>query len=246
MDDIETRELLVCRECGKQFKRITGPHVRTHGMSLQDYRDKYPNDITCLKLTEDHKRKISEAKMGTVVPESVRKRIAKTLSNNEEVVNRLKKINTNRIGKPLSESAKIKLSKFHLGKTLTKEHRRKLSLAHKPNGFGRRKWSYEGKNGIIPMRSKWEVRVANYLDKNDYDWKYEIQTFDLEYSTYTPDFFIMEGDKIVKVIEVKGWLRDKDALKIERFIETYPEIPHELWLAEELVSRGISIKGGKI
>jgi hypothetical protein len=63
------------------------------------------------------------------------------------------------------------------------------------------------------MRSTWEVAYAKYLDKNKTKWLYEPKTFDLENTTYTPDFYLPESDTY---IEIKGWMRIKSQDKIDR------------------------------
>lgn len=36
-------ERVVCRECGEEYKAITVSHLRTHGMDMDEYREKYPD-----------------------------------------------------------------------------------------------------------------------------------------------------------------------------------------------------------
>lgn len=37
-------DLIECKECGRKFKKITESHVKTHGMSLDEYMMKYESD----------------------------------------------------------------------------------------------------------------------------------------------------------------------------------------------------------
>ena len=69
--------------------------------------------------------------------------------------------------------------------------------------------------GIVTMRSMWEVRVADYLTEIGKDWFYEYKTFKLTNTiSYRPDFYIPEDSLY---IEVKGRLLDSDLLKLELF-----------------------------
>lgn len=41
---------VICQECGQGFKVLTGTHTRKHGMSIEDYRVKYPGAPTSGKM----------------------------------------------------------------------------------------------------------------------------------------------------------------------------------------------------
>ncbi len=76
--------------------------------------------------------------------------------------------------------------------------------------------------------------MAFYLETEKCDWRYEFKRYKLRDDlTYVPDFFVMDGDKIEKIIEVKGWLKPKDTLKMELFTKTHP-IPLEVWDRKKL------------
>jgi len=75
------------------------------------------------------------------------------------------------------------------------EGAKKISIALKgklPSNHGYGKGSYYESllQGKIWLRSSYELKFAEYLDKNNIPWLYEIQTFDLENTTYTPDFYL--------------------------------------------------------
>lgn len=75
----------------------------------------------------------------------------------------------------------------------------------------------------ISVRSSWEadyIRVLNHLGVR---WEYEPKTFELVFPdgskhTYTPDFYLPEQGEWV---EVKGYMRDVDALKIRLLEEQH-------------------------
>jgi len=76
------------------------------------------------------------------------------------------------------------------------------------------------RNRKIILRSSWELRLAEYFDKNDIYWEYEKITYNLSNgSTYTPDFFTSNI-----IYEVKGWFHGKNKEKYELFCKEYPHI----------------------
>lgn len=61
---------------------------------------------------------------------------------------------------------------------------------------------------FVWLRSTYEYIYAKWLDRQGVDWDVEQQTFDLEGTTYRPDFFIYEDGVLVKIVEIKGyWAR---------------------------------------
>ncbi len=78
-----------------------------------------------------------------------------------------------------------------------------------------------GKYKRINMRSSWEIRFAQFLDLSGYKWQYESKTFDLEDTTYTPDFYIPQWDLY---IEIKGYFSDKAKIKLKKFKKLYKKI----------------------
>ena len=73
---------------------------------------------------------------------------------------------------------------------------------------------YDGPNGRINMRSQSEVLFAQKLDIHGLSWQYEPSRFDLGWTTYCPDFFLPD---ISAYVEVKGWLTDEAAKKMDAF-----------------------------
>lgn len=66
-------------------------------------------------------------------------------------------------------------------------------------------------NKYVWLRSSWEYIFAKWLDKNNYKWDVEMKTFDISNNKkYRPDFFILDDENnILKIIEVKGYWKDK-------------------------------------
>jgi hypothetical protein len=59
------------------------------------------------------------------------------------------------------------------------------------------------------LRSTYEYILAKWLDKNKFDWDVESQQWMLGAESYRPDFFIYEAGKLVKIIEVKGYFKNR-------------------------------------
>jgi group I intron endonuclease len=87
------------------------------------------------KLSEETRRKISEANKGHIVSEETKKKIGEANSGRkltEEHKDKIRKIN---IGKKHTEETKRKMSEAGKGKTFSEETRRKLSEAGKDKTF---------------------------------------------------------------------------------------------------------------
>lgn len=105
------------------------------------------------------------------------------------------------------------------------------------NHRGDRQSYYNG----IRMDSSWEVKVAKYLDDNNYNWKYDSEKFLLSDGRYIhPDFFIYDdNDNLIKIIEVKGYFRDANKLKFQMFLNEYSNLNIELWDKTVLKNKNI-------
>ncbi|KKN66550.1 hypothetical protein LCGC14_0470190 [marine sediment metagenome] len=89
------------------------------------------------------------------------------------------------------------------------------------------------------MRSGWEVKVADYLTRNNINWYYEYKWLKVKYGVnYLPDFYLPDKEKY---IEVKGRKKKKD---LEKIILAQQKYNIELWDGEELLKRGIVNNSG--
>lgn len=60
------------------------------------------------------------------------------------------------------------------------------------------------------LRSSWEYIYACWLDSKNIDWDVEVKSFNLkDGKKYRPDFFIYENKKLVSIVEIKGYWKDK-------------------------------------
>jgi len=64
------------------------------------------------------------------------------------------------------------------------------------------------------LKGKWELAVAKWLDKNNYEWTNILDPFEYEWNSkthlYFPDFYLPIYDYY---IEVKGYQRERDTAK---------------------------------
>jgi hypothetical protein len=103
------------------------------------------------------------------------------------------------------------------GKKMSQETCNKLSLKRIEylNISPHIKW-YTVNNGKkdIKVQGKWEKNVALWLNNNNIKWDRKTLKYD-NTRRYTPDFYLPEQDIY---IEVKGWLREYDIIKMRKTI----------------------------
>lgn len=87
------------------------------------------------------------------------------------------------------------------------------NLIHRSNKITRGIQGYywnESKHKYVWLRSSWEFIYAKWLNKQKIEWDVEVKQFKInEKQNYLPDFFIFENGKVTKIIEVKGYWKDK-------------------------------------
>ncbi len=107
-----------------------------------------------------------------------------------------------------------------------------------PPSYGKRCYYNSLLQGEICFRSTYELKFAHYLNKNNIPWLYEIETFDLDNTTYTPDFYLPTCDLF---IEIKGYMRPEAQEKINKFLDIYHEETLLILRKEDLIKLGINI-----
>lgn len=127
--------MLICQVCKKQFRQITSSHTKTHGLSLSQYVDTYPNSpVITDELRHAYGKYFRE---DNPMNDPTKKRI---------VIEAL-------TGRPKSEKHKRALSESKKGKswgTHTEEHKEYMAEVSRENmlkrladGWSRPKWSDE-------------------------------------------------------------------------------------------------------
>lgn len=101
---------------------------------------------------------------------------------------------------------------------------------------------YLGADGLITrFRSTWEAAFARHLDSLGLKWAYEAHTYILsDGRSYTPDFWIPSLDRY---FEVKGYMSDAAAEKLELFISQYPGIDLQIVDKDTFAELGINVSG---
>jgi hypothetical protein len=206
---------------------------------FREIREKYLVRVRGVKRHQDIGRKISEKKMGHLVSDETRKKISeankgrKCSENNKGLFSKMYK------GRRLSEEWKgnIRISwdderRRHQGMITkqmweeniikryghTEDAKRKIARYMKDRVMGNdaaKKIEYNG----VWFRNGWEVRVAEWLDKNNIGWEYETEAFELSNGRwYIPDFKLGIGEN--EFLEVKGWLSDCARFKMDEFVKS--------------------------
>lgn len=77
-------------------------------------------------------------------------------------------------------------------------------------------------NKYVWLRSSWEFIYAKWLNKQkNVVWDVECKEYLLSDNThYRPDFFIMDNDKIIQIVEIKGYWKNR-AYKIKMLSDEY-------------------------
>jgi len=88
------------------------------------------------------------------------------------------------------------------------------------------------------FRSSWELKTAVWLDQQGTTWDYECESFKLATTSYTPDFWIYDGDQLVKLIDVKGAMYPASLARITEF-KAMHTTPLEVWFEADLQQRDI-------
>ncbi len=183
------------------------------------------------KLSDSHKRNISESLKGDKNPMFGMSFFdAWVIKYGEEIAENklLKLINKHKENHRVNPMTGSKNSMY--GYIFSDEQKQKWSIDRSGSGnpmYGvSPKWHrvvYADRNNAeIKMKSTYELERAQFLDSISANWKYEEITYKLENTTYTPDFFIYdENNNLIRIEEVKGWMRPESKEKMQIFIEKY-------------------------
>ena len=139
-------------------------------------------------------------------------------------------------GKFLSEETKRKVGEKAKEMWRTKDMtERNKKTSEKLRGKNNHFWGKNGKKSLrygktpphgkgayykgIWMRSSWEIKIAEWLDKQNWKWLYEPKRFELKNKTYCPDFYLPD---LNVWWEIKGWFHKRHQETIKQFRELYP------------------------
>ena len=94
------------------------------------------------------------------------------------------------------------------------------------------------------FRSKWEANIARVFNYLNIDWKFEFKRFyfndnDNGVESYLPDFYL---PKLNIWIEVKGWMKETDKIRLNKFKKYYFEEYNNLLIIDENLYKKIENK----
>jgi hypothetical protein len=96
---------------------------------------------------------------------------------------------------------------------------------------------------ICHFRSEWEYKTAMWLDTQEIGWEFEQVIYGMEGTRQTllPDFHLYAHGKLMKIVEIKGWMDDAYWEKFQLFQISLKEmgIILEMWDGIVLKKLGI-------
>lgn len=149
-------EIIFCRECGKELHFITGTHLKTHGLTIDEYKAKYP---TAPIVTHFVSKKIRESKIGTKRPDMVGK-------NNPAKRTNVKK----KIGLATSKALKGRTNPNHskfMKEHLKTEKGRKAAL----DGLREARKSSQTESAIKKLSESCRISTTKYWKEIDEETK---------------------------------------------------------------------------
>ena len=76
----------------------------------------------------------------------------------------------------------------------------------------------KSKSKYVYLRSSWEYAYAKWLDDTQQIWDIELKQFKINNDLlYLPDFFIYDGDKIKKIVEIKSSFYYTSAERMKKY-----------------------------
>ena len=189
---------LICKYCGKECKNDNS--LRNHERLCHSNPNR---QILKSNFIEYNKKRKESGLKGTNQYVKARELGLEVPKCTEETKNKIRK---SQIGRHHSEDVKQKISESM--KRAVREHPESYSSC---NVNGRVK-KVEYKN--IVLNGKWELEVAQFLDKNQIEWERPKIGFEYIWNNgthiYYPDFYL---PALNLYIEVKGYERERDRYK---------------------------------
>lgn len=159
------RQMITCAICGREFPQITATHLRQHGITFDEYRDRYPDsktvsmevrqsisdNLTGIVRTEETKQRVSEGRRG-IIPKDHPRFVKGAYTFSEETKQKMSEVH---LGHMHTEEAKQKIGDAHRGKKLSEEHIEGMRqrMTGRPGFFSGRTHSPETIN-LIRQRAK--------------------------------------------------------------------------------------------
>jgi len=228
----ETKQKISNVNKGKHRSEETKQKISEgHKNPTKETREKMSKSHKGKIHSEETRKKISDAKKGIPRPEETKKQISK--SNKGKIPWNKGKINV------YTDETRQRMSKSKQKRHFSISTEFKIGRVSPKNaGYGKGSYYDSSLQGKIWLRSSYELKFAEWLDRNNILWLYEIQTFDLGNTTYTPDFYLPTCNMF---IEVKGYMKKESQDKINKFLDNYNEETLKILYKKDLVKLGIKL-----
>jgi hypothetical protein len=192
------------------------------------------------EITDEARQHMREAKLGTTRSEDAKRKTSESLRQHYEDHPELRqKMSNERRGKRVggseggwhqSAEAKEKIAASKRGKKRSPEVRRAIALGRAQVAGGGRPFiwhDYTRRDGtVIRVQGTYELRLCFAMDALRWDWgkvdrRLSLVQYEWEDGThyYAPDF-VVHRDGEGSYIEVKGWMKPQDEVKIAAFRAT--------------------------
>ena len=151
MNQKKINKTCTCEICGKEFATINYLHLRTHDLSVAQYKKQYPNAQLCSQeIIDKRTKKLKGRKIAW--KDKISKGVKKSWDENKF---------QGRTGYPLSKKSKKALSKKLIGHNVSDETRQKIG----ESGKGREPWN-KGKTKNNDSRLKSISQKITEYNKN--------------------------------------------------------------------------------
>lgn len=120
-------EKIKCQVCGKEFKQIHARHTKQHGLTIDEYKSRFPQAPINSKASS-HRRSKSLKNREITWSDKIAAGVKKSWNTNQF---------QGRTGIPLSEESRAALSEKMMGHEVSEETRKKIGLS----GLGRTPWN---------------------------------------------------------------------------------------------------------
>ena len=162
-----------CMICGKPVSQITYTHLRVHGITLADYKARFPHaDIVSSEVsrsisesisgtvrTEEHKQNISKGRTG-VIPQNHPRYVIGAHTASEETKQKMREAHT---GLKHTEEAKQKIGDRHRGKIIPQESIEKTRLGLQQY-YENNDSAFKGKSHTEDTKNQIRVNTTRYWD----------------------------------------------------------------------------------
>lgn len=227
-EGLTENDLIACAICGVKRQILGGHVIAKHGLTKQEYKERYPGFSLVSPNRINHIKDALIAKYG----QGFRKGVRRSKEEVDKITSSIRKtFAEGRVswskGKHWDEVLgveRVNEINARRRKTLSKTHEEKRSKGQWKLPLGaRHKSAWGGYREDLQMyvRSRWEANICRLLNYFKIPFAYEPQVFDLSETCYTPDLFLPEEQIYV---EIKGWMDSSSLQKITLFNQVYPDI----------------------